>query len=123
MAFHPGENRSPVPSLDTEPELRLVINLEPRRTAFVANVGCVVRKARTVRATSPPAKFWTDVFVPSGLPWGRMAESLALHLLAVVAVITVSNAVGMLIPRVPEVRLKDQIYHYDISNYLPPLDT
>jgi TonB family protein len=123
MPSHPGENRSPVTSLDTEPELRLVIELEPRRDVFFENVGCVVRKARTVRTTSPPAKFWTDVFVPSGLPWGRMAESLALHFLVVVAAITVSNAVGMLIPRVPEVRLKNEIYHYDISNYLPPLDT
>ena len=52
-----------------------------------------------------------------------MAESIALHILVVVAAITVGDAIGMLIPRAPQVRLEDRIYHYDISNYLPPLDT
>jgi TonB family protein len=123
MASDPGENRCPIPSLDTEPELRLLLELEPRGDVFFENVGYAFRKARGVWTTSPPAKFWSDVFVPTGLPWGRMAESIALHVLVMVAAITVGDAIGMLIPRAPQVRLNDQIYHYDISNYLPPLDT
>jgi TonB family protein len=123
MAFYPGENRRPVPSLDPEPELRLLLELEPRGKAFIENVACFFRRPRMVSTPSPPAKFWPDVFVPAGSPWGRVAESLLLQTLGVLALITVSNAIGMLLPHVPRVRFEDQIYHYDISNYLPPLDT
>ena len=123
MASPPGENRCPVPSLDTEPELRLLIELEPRGNVFFENLGYAFRKPRGVWTSSPPAKFWTDVFVPESLPWGRIAESIALHVLVVIAAITVGDALGMLLPRPPQLRLNEQIYHYDISNYLPPLDT
>src|SRR3954462_291845 len=123
MAFRPVENSCPVPSLDPEPELRLLIDLEPRGDVFFENVGYLFQKPRTIRTSSPPAKFWSDVFVPTGLPWGRMAESVVLHVLIGVAIFTVSDALSMLIPRAPQVRLSDRIYHYDLSNYLPPLDT
>jgi TonB family protein len=123
MASHLGENRCPVPSLDSEPELCLLVELEPRGGVFFENVGYFFRKACGVGTSSPPAKFWADVFVPAGLPWGRMAESVALHVLVVVAAITVGDAIGMLLPRTPQVQLNTQIYHYDISYYLPPLDT
>lgn len=63
------------------------------------------------------------MFVPTGIPWGRMAESLLLHLLVVTAILTVSNAVQMLMRHNPQVRLRNEIVHYDISEYLPPLDT
>src|SRR5689334_22739806 len=108
MAPHPVENSCPVPSLDLEPELRLLIDLEPRGDVFFENVGYLFHKPRTVRTSSPPAKFWSDVFVPTGLPWGRMAESVVLHVLIAVAIFTVSDALTMLIPRPPQLRLRDQ---------------
>jgi len=123
MAAHPGENMCPVPSLDPEPELRLLVDLEPRGDVFFENVGYFFHKPRGVRTSSPPAPFWSDVFVPTGLPWGRMAESIILQVLVGIAIFTVSNAWGFLLPRVPQIRLSARIYHYDISNYLPPLNT
>ncbi len=123
MASHPGEMRSVESPLDPEPELRLLVELEPRGKAFFQNIGHSIRRPQQVWTSSPPAKFWTDVFVPSGLPWGRIAESGLLHVLAVVAAISVGNAVSLLLPRAPQVRLSDKIYHYDLSYYLPPLDT
>jgi TonB family protein len=123
MASHPGEISCPVPSLDPEPELRLLLELEPRGSAFGENLAYFFRKPRAVRTSSPPAKFWPDVFVPTGLPWGRLSESMILHVLAVVALITVTNAVSLLLPRAPKLRMSEKIYHYDLSNYLPPMET
>jgi TonB family protein len=123
MASHPGENKCPVPSLDPEPELRLLVDLEPRGGVFFENLGYLFKQPHRNYKGYPPAKLWSDVFVPTGLPWGRILESWAMHALAVVALITVSNAIGLLLPRAPQVRLNDKIYHYDMSYYLPPLDT
>lgn len=123
MAPPPGEITCPVPSLDPEPELRLLVELEPRTEVLVENFGFLFKRPHRYYKSFPQSKFWSDVFVPSGLPWWRILESFALHALVVVAAITVSNAIGMLLPRAPQVRLNDKIYHYDTSYYLPPLDT
>ena len=121
MASHPGENKCPVPSLDPEPELRLLVDLEPRGDVFFENFGYLFKRSH--QSKGPQPKLWSDVFVPAGLPWGRLLESWALHALAVIALITVTNAIDMLLPRAPQVRLNDKIYHYDMTYYLPPLDT
>lgn len=120
MASHPGINRNSLASRHPEPQLRLLLELAPR--GFFGNLGYVLFK-RVPRLKRASAGIWHDVFVPGGLPWFRLGESLTLHLLAVIALITVTNAIGLLIPRVPQVRLRDEIYHYDMSYYLPPLDT
>jgi TonB family protein len=121
MAPHPGENKYPVPSLDPEPELRLLVELQPRGDVFFENFGFLFKHPHRYYKGYPQAKLWSDVFVPAGLPWGRILESWALHALAVIALITVSNAISLLLPRTPQVQLK--IYHYDTTYYLPPLDT
>src|SRR5512146_677484 len=102
MASHPGEIRCPVPSLDPEPELRLLVELEPRGDVFFENVGHLFKHPDRYYKNFPQAKFWSDVFVPAGLPWGRLLESWALHGLAIIALITVTNAVGLLLPRAPQ---------------------
>ena len=70
------------------------------------------------------AFLWSEVFVDSGLPWGRLAESFILHIAAIVAVWGASRALLLRPYAVPQVmaRHADVIY-YTPSEYLPPIDT
>src|SRR5207302_8277372 len=37
-----------------------------------------------LKLTSPPGRFWTDVFVPSELPWERFLQSMLMHVVMVI---------------------------------------
>ena len=74
--------------------------------------------------SSRPGSFWPDVFVKSGLPWSRFAQSAICHF-AVLAVILGSSHLWPQRPAVlekPTFNRADVIY-YAPSEYLPPLDT
>jgi len=53
------------------PHLRLLVELEPRHRVFLRNLFDLLlsRPAPQIPVTSLPARFWNDVFVPSGAPW------------------------------------------------------
>ena len=69
-----------------EPRLRLLIEWESRGRAFFDNLVDLLlrRKAPPVRITSRPARFWNDVFVPSGFPWTSIVESVLWHFLLLI---------------------------------------
>ena len=68
------------------PRLRLLIDWEPRRRVFFENLTDLVlrRPMPHVTITSKPARFWTDVFVPSGVSWAAFMEAAVVQLLVVV---------------------------------------
>jgi len=80
---------SPEPRVVTkaDPRLRLLIELEPRHEAFFSNLADAFSRepALSLKLTSAPGEFWHDVFVPSGLPWGSIKESLLWHFVVVAA--------------------------------------
>ncbi len=73
---------------------------------------------------SASATFWPDVFVDSGLPWLRFAQSGAYHILALVLIWAGSRFLAMQPHPVsqPAFTHADVVY-YTPSEYLPPLDT
>jgi hypothetical protein len=67
------------------PRLRLLVELEPRHRVFFRNLFDLLlsQPAPRIPVTSLPARFWSDVFVPSGAPWSSFLESILLHLLLI----------------------------------------
>ncbi len=70
------------------PRLRLLLELEPAHRVFFRNLADLVlfRPTPRIVTTCRPAPFWRDVFVYSGLPWWGFLESVLWHMLAVIAV-------------------------------------
>ena len=120
-----GETSTNTPPRAAEPQLRLLTELPPRHHVFFGNLrDTLLRRNNThVWTTSPPGKFWPDVFVPTGLPWFRLTESGILHVLAVLMLVTFTNLYFAL--QRPQIKLKPQtaITDYEISEYLPPINT
>jgi TonB family protein len=109
-----------------EPELRLLIELPSRHRVFFGNLRDLLLGRNKVRVwtTSPPASFWPDVFVSRGISWGRMFESGVLHVLGVIALVAFTH-LYLTLEQQHSIRLKPQtsISDYQISEYLPPIDT
>ncbi|MGZ4814955.1 MAG: energy transducer TonB [Terriglobales bacterium] len=109
-----------------EPQLRLLTELPPWRRVFVQNLHdkLLRREVPRIWVKYPPAKFWGDVFVPTGFPWLRMTESGVLHVLAVLMLVTFTDLYFSL-QQQHTIRLKPQtaITDYEISEYLPPINT
>ncbi len=103
-----------------------LVELEPWHRVFFHNLADLFWPRRQPRPelSSPPGRFWPDVFVGSGLPWGTFLESALYH----VTVIGMLSAFAQFWPRPP--RIADRaafnpadVIYYQASEYLPPLDT
>src|SRR5712692_11383593 len=108
------------------PALRLLVKLEPWHGVFLRNLADLFRPRPQPRIElySPPGTFWPDVFVRSGLPWGRFLESALYH----VTVIAMLSASAQLWPRRPQIADRPtfspaDVVYYEASEYLPSLDT
>lgn len=120
-----GESRQVTSPRAAEPELRLLTELSPWHREFLENVADSLhrRQPERVWTTSPPGKFWPDVFVPTGIPWLRMGHSASIHVLAVALLIGVTHLFLMLQQRQVKLRPPTTVLHYQISEYLPPINT
>jgi len=101
---------------------RFLIELQPRYTAFFGNVAALL--VPHPRASSATAPFWPDVFVRTGIPWGKLLLSTFYHVLCVAAVLAWSNFVPQrtrMLEQTPFQR--SDVVTYSASDYLPPLDT
>src|SRR5262245_817032 len=108
----PNDSVSPV----AEP--RLLVELEPRYRGFLANLGAFFRKDPPFVTTTPPGIFWRDVFVHSPISWGSFLESIAWHMVAVVAVWAVSSTSTL-----PRPATNKQAYSRSSLYYYPPSKT
>ena len=102
------------------PRLRLLIEREPGHRVFFGNLADLLlsRRVPQVALTSRPARFWNDVFVPSGAPWSSFMESMLLHLLLVVLIVWGQSRVWVSVELFPQ---RDAI-HKSIT-YYPPTQT
>ncbi len=108
------------------PAPTLLVQLEPWHRTFFRNFQDLFRPSQesTPRLVSTPGEFWSDVFVPSHLPWNKFAQSGAFHLLAVLAL----WGSARLWPQsahltTPLAFHSSDVVYYQPSDYLPPLDT
>jgi hypothetical protein len=97
------------------PQLRLLIEWEPRHRVFLDNLTDLLldRSVPQFRTTSRPAPFWHDVFVPADAPWSTFVESLLLQLLVVVLFVWGQSRVWDSIKLLPqrEVVRKSIVYY------------
>lgn len=118
-------NRTTSPRAEETP-LRLLTELRPWHRVFFENLRdtLLLRRAERVWTTEPPGKFWPDVFVPTGIPWGRLTESGVLHLLAVMMLVTFTRVYFSLEQQHRiQLRPPTTTLHYEVSEYLPPINT
>lgn len=106
------------------PELRLLTELEPAHRVFLRNLRDVLlfRRPPEVRVTARPAAFWPDVFVDTRISRRSLAQSGGWHVLLVLA------TYGITIAWTPDVTVlsafrNTRITYYNVSDYLPPLDS
>src|SRR3979411_888207 len=86
----PGPSQLPEGEIAVErwitsaPPPRLLVELEPRHRAFFDHIrGLFQAHELPLDLASAPGAFWPDVFVERGLPWRRLLESSADHILAI----------------------------------------
>jgi hypothetical protein len=99
------------------PRLRLLIELEPRHRVFFRNLADLLlsRRVPQIPITSRPARFWSDVFVPSGAPWSSVMESMLLHLLIIILFVWGQSRVWVSVKLFPQ----RDAFHRSITYYPP----
>jgi len=105
---------------------QFLIELEPWPRAFLRNLWDAVRPRPEPMQmlTSRPASFWPDVFVNMELPRRSLLQSGLYHVFIVVALWGLSNTF-VFRPRPVQNSFfrNQQITYYDVSEYLPAIDT
>src|SRR5208283_4468531 len=98
------------------PRLRLLTELEPRHRVFLGNLADLLlsRPVPQIRITSRPARFWNDVFVPTGLAWSSFLESMLLHSLLIVLFVWGQSTVWVSVNPFPR-----RAFHKSITYYPP----
>ncbi len=107
-------------------KLVLLIEPDPWYKVFFRNLADVFlpRRESSFYVSSPPGEFWPDVFVHRPLPWQKLLESAAYHVLLIALLV----ALHRYLPHVPVVTAQSVFSHSDViyyepSEYLPPLNT
>ena len=84
-----GPNSSARPEI--QPQLNLLVELEPAYRVFLRNLADVLRPASPGEPTIWSAAFWREAFFDSGIPWQRFAETLVGQLVVLAMVLLVSQ--------------------------------
>jgi hypothetical protein len=79
------------------PSPKLLLELEPARRVFLENLLDIVlfRSPAPLPTTSRPGRFWSDVFVPTSMPWWGFGESMLWHLLFVAGLWSLSQGIAL----------------------------
>src|SRR5271168_85608 len=87
----PASASQPSSRPEVRPRLTLLVELEPAHRVFLRNLVEVLRPAPQGEPKFWSVAFWREVFFYSSLPWGRFAESLLGHVIALVVVVVLSQ--------------------------------
>src|SRR5205085_5430483 len=117
-----GRRKSAVNQVSAR-ELILLVELEPRYKAFFGNLAAAIFTRSATLNNGDADWLWPDVFVRSDLPWGKLLQSAAYHLVAIAAVLGWSRVLpqhsATIVP--PHFQGSD-VVTFASSDYLPPLD-
>jgi hypothetical protein len=102
------------------PRLRLLIEWEPRRRVFFENLKDLLfsRQLPPLGLTSRPARFWNDVFVPTGSPWTSFMEAMLWQVLLVVLLVWGQSRVWT-----PVKTFQDRDSYHQSITYYPPTES
>jgi hypothetical protein len=100
------------------PPPRFLVEPEPSHRIFVRNLKDLVRArpAATAPLTLPPGSFWSDVFIPSGLPWWGFLESLLGQMILLTIILILSQKM----PATGVVEVRSAFDKSYVSYYTPP---
>ena len=104
---------------------RLLVDWSPWLGTFWRNFTDLFRAEEPpLYLTSKPAPYWPDVFVNRRLPAAPFLESTGMHI-ATVLIVWVLTFVYVIQPKANVVAQKsnEKLTYYDVSEYLPPLDS
>ena len=112
------------PVTAAERSLQFLVEPEPWRRIFLRNLGDLFwREPPQVWLTSPLGEYWPDALVNRPVAWSRMRQSLLGHTLVVLSVYCLTllwlNRPQMVVEKIPQTTIS----HYQLSEYLPPVNT
>jgi TonB family protein len=104
--------------------LRFVLETEPWLRIFTRNIGDLFRKGPPpVWVSAAPGEYWPDALVHRPVAWKAARQSFLGHAL-VIAAIYALNLAWLNQPQVlPQAPPNQTLVHYEISEYLPPVNT
>jgi TonB family protein len=104
--------------------LRFVVEPEPWLRIFARNIGDLFRKAPPpVWVSSAPGEYWPDALVNRPVAWKAARQSFLGHALAILAIYAL-NLAWLNQPQIlPQTPPNQTVVHYEVSEYLPPLNT
>ncbi len=75
------------------PGPKLLLEWDPAHRVFLGNLFdlLLLRRVPRVQLVSKPARFWPDVFVPTGAPWWSFLESALWHTSVVLVLLLISQ--------------------------------
>lgn len=102
------------------PRLQLLIEWESRRRIFFENLKDLLfsRQLPPLALTSRPARFWNDVFVPSGTSWTSFMEAMLWQVLLVVLFVWGQSRVWT-----PVKTFQDRDSYHRSITYYPPTES
>ena len=104
--------------------LRFVLDPEPWLRIFTRNFADLFRKTPPpVWISSAPGQYWPDALVHRSVAWKAARQSFLGHALVIVAIYAL-NLAWLNQPQVlPQVPPNQTVVHYEVSEYLPPVNT
>jgi TonB family protein len=103
-----------------------LIQLDPWTKVFFGNFTDLLwpRHEPPPTFSSAPGRFWNDVFVKSRLPWNSFLDSFIFHSAAMLALWLSAGLLPQTVHlAVPPLFHRSDVVSYELSEYLPPLDT
>ncbi len=113
---------SPItPHAAPAPGPQLLIDWEVGHRVFMGNLAdlLLARQPVPARITSAPARFWGDVFVPTGLPWSSFVESMLWHLMVIVLYVWSQSTVWTPVKQFQASRAHQSIVYYPPTPSFP----
>ncbi|HEY2114438.1 MAG TPA: energy transducer TonB, partial [Candidatus Angelobacter sp.] len=104
--------------------LRFVLEPEPWLRIFARNIGHLFRKSPPpVWISFAPGEYWPDALVHRPVAWKATRQSFLGHALVIAAIYALNLAWLNQPQTLPEMPPNQTVVHYEVSEYLPPVNT
>ena len=108
-----------IPRSAPAPRLRLLIEWESRHRVFLDNLAdlFLTRPLPPLRLTSKPARFWGDVFVPTGAPWSSFMEAVLWQVMVTILLVWAQSKIWVPVKLVEPNRIHRAITYYPPTSF------
>src|SRR5437660_9976649 len=104
--------------------LRFVLEPEPWFRIFTRNIGDLCRKTPPpVWISSAPGQYWPDALVHRPVAWKAARQSFLGHAFVIIAIYALNLAWLNQPQPLPQAPPNQTVVHYQVSEYLPPVNT